>query len=108
MAAPEELLVSPVSLQSETEPRRKNAGAANSWRQAWFTWSPMLFVGLFAGLLASFPIRNVDLWQHLAAGRDIVHGDLSFLTSTGAAPLGPGWLFDVVTYVLYAAVGGAG
>src|SRR5438067_13778945 len=33
---------------------------------------------LFAFLLASFPIRNSDVWMHLAAGRLLAQGQYEF------------------------------
>ncbi|MCI0640365.1 MAG: tetratricopeptide repeat protein [Gemmataceae bacterium] len=71
----------------------------------------VMFVAVFAFLLASFPARNSDVWAHLAAGRLLVAGEFSdaFLVSArfeagGAAP----WLYDLVLFGLYALSGGAG
>jgi hypothetical protein len=55
-----------------------------------------LFLALFAFLLASFPARNGDLWGHLAAGR------AAFTTFR----LEPTWLYDLLGYGLYTALGG--
>jgi tetratricopeptide (TPR) repeat protein len=54
---------------------------------------------VFAVVLASFPARNPDVWLHLAGGRDLAH-----------AATGPGdtWLYDLASYTLYSAFGGAG
>src|SRR5262245_4106860 len=57
----------------------------------------LLFIGLFGLLLASFPARNPDFWQHLASGRDLVRG----------LAVGPTWLYDLVAYAVYSAGGGA-
>jgi tetratricopeptide (TPR) repeat protein len=62
-------------------------------------WLAMLFLSALAFLLASFPARNSDLWQHLAAGRQLARGELSF---------GPSWLYDLLGYGLYSALGGPG
>lgn len=45
-----------------------------------FLWPVVL--GLFGFLLASFPARNIDLWEHLANGRDLFHGLRSGFSST--------------------------
>src|SRR5262245_17646200 len=67
----------------------------------------ILFIATFAFLLASFPARQSDLWRRLAAGRQLVHGSTSLAASAAAAE-GPSWLFDVVSYAVFAALGGAG
>src|SRR5262245_39191082 len=56
------------------------------------------FIGLFGVLLASFPARNLDVWKHLADGRDLLLG--STISST--------WLYDLGTYVVFRVFGGAG
>ncbi len=61
---------------------------------------PMLFVATLGLLLASFPARNADVWEHLASGRVHVHG--------AAARISPTWLYDVIVYGLFLAFGGAG
>lgn len=58
----------------------------------------VFFVGLFGFLLASFPGRNNDLWEHLAKGRDL----LSQPSAIGAT-----WLFDLAAYAVYSSFGGA-
>lgn len=67
-----------------------------------------------AALLAALPIRNSTFWVHLAAGRQLVERPADF----GAEPflhtsatdrwVNPNWLFDVLSYGLYSAVGGVG
>jgi hypothetical protein len=59
-----------------------------------------LFVAVLGLLLGSFPARNPELLVHLAAGRALLHGALDRVSST--------WLYDVVSYGLFATVGGAG
>lgn len=59
-----------------------------------------LFVAVFGLLLGSFPARNPELWGHLAAGRTLVHGAIDRLSAT--------WLYDVASYGLFQAAGGAG
>jgi tetratricopeptide (TPR) repeat protein len=51
----------------------------------------MLLIGLFGVLLTSFPARNLDIWRHLAQGRDLLSG--SGLPSTT-------WLYDIATYLV--------
>ncbi len=69
----------------------------------------VLLVAALAFLLASFPARNPDLWQHLAAGRRVAHGAIT----SGADPAHGAradefWLFDLLCYGFYSAVGGTG
>ena len=72
-------------------------------------WKAVLaygFVVLFGSLLASFPARNAELLGHLAAGRDLAHGHLP---GSGAGSwAGPGWLFDLAAYLIFAIGGGTG
>jgi hypothetical protein len=58
-----------------------------------------VFVALFGLLIASFPVRNADLWRHLADGRAVVGGDFGHAAQ--------GWLSDVAGYLLLA-LGGEG
>src|SRR5262245_27528984 len=57
-----------------------------------------VFVGLFCLLLASFPARNIDVWKHLADGRNLVRGVGDF---------SPTWLYDLAAYALYSVAGGS-
>jgi hypothetical protein len=73
-------------------------------------WLPILFVAIFAFLLASFPARNSDLWMHLAKGRQLAQ-----MLSSGTLPWhspefssNPNWLYDLLFYSLYSAIGGPG
>ncbi len=69
----------------------------------------VLLVSALAFLLALFPARNSDLWMHLAAGRargeDLARGVFSLGTDF---PAGRTWLYDLVCYGLYSALGGPG
>ena len=70
----------------------------------------VFLVALFGFLVASFPARNADLWKHLAAGRQLL-SDFSFSPAEGQAESFPphrGWLYDLLSYVIYSAAGGAG
>lgn len=58
-----------------------------------------LLIGLFAILLSSFPARNLDLWSHLAMGRDLLHA---------AGEYSPTFLYDCATYSVYSVFGGVG
>lgn len=68
----------------------------------------------FALVLACVPIRNSDLWIHLAAGRHLVTGPSSAgadpfshtATETGRAS--SSWLFDVLGYGVYSIAGSSG
>ena len=57
-----------------------------------------LFIGLFGVLLASFPARNLDVWKHLADGRNLMRGQ----------GISPTWLYDLATYLVFSLGGGAG
>jgi hypothetical protein len=82
-------------------PQGGTDGLAPDWR----TRLVVLLVAVFAFLLASFPARNSDLWLHLAAGRDVAQGQLSLHRSDGS---GTTWLYDLLSYGMYAVAGGAG
>lgn len=60
-------------------------------------WPAVAFVGLFGVLLTSFPARNADLWEHLVAGRDLLHSGF-----------GPTWVFDLALYLGDSVAGGVG
>jgi tetratricopeptide (TPR) repeat protein len=62
----------------------------------------VLFVAAFALLLASFPARNSNLWGHLAVGRDLAQGRFP------DPRVHPPWLYDLLSYGLYARLGGPG
>jgi hypothetical protein len=71
----------------------------------------VLLVCALAFLLASFPARNTDLWMHLASGRRLAGALLPSGTAPPAPadlPVSPTWLYDLLAYGLYEAVGGAG
>ena len=52
------------------------------------------FVAALGLLLAAFPTWNVDLWGHLANGRDLAFS--------------PTWLYDLGTFGIFSAAGGVG
>lgn len=54
-------------------------------------------IGVFGILLASFPARNLDLWTHLVAGRDLLSGQISTT-----------WLYDVGSFLFFQISGGPG
>ncbi|MFO0936842.1 MAG: hypothetical protein U0798_10050 [Gemmataceae bacterium] len=58
----------------------------------------MGFVTLFGLLLASFPARNTDIWQHLANGRDLLQHGHAKLSS----------IYDLACYAIFQASGGSG
>lgn len=68
----------------------------------------------FAFLAGSFTARNSDVWLHLATGRMIVAGNYHFgvdpfaYTTSGHYWANHAWLFDVVLFLSYQWVGGAG
>jgi hypothetical protein len=71
-----------------------------------------LFVCALAGLLASTPAHNSDLWLHLASGRSLVRGqsplgiDPFASTTAGVFWVNHAWLSDVALYGLYELGGG--
>jgi tetratricopeptide (TPR) repeat protein len=67
-------------------------------------WGLFVAVAVLGFLLASFPARNSDIWMHLARGRQVAQGALSAAAQADR----PSWLFDLVSYELYAAVGDSG
>ncbi|HZY85520.1 MAG TPA: hypothetical protein VFE78_11870, partial [Gemmataceae bacterium] len=62
MAPAPEIILSPRPAPAAPEGRPPDGPAAG--RAMWIT---IVFISLFAALLASFPARNSDLWPHLAA-----------------------------------------
>ncbi|HSQ56183.1 MAG TPA: hypothetical protein VLM40_10620, partial [Gemmata sp.] len=60
--------------------------------------SVILFAALFGTLLASYPARNLDFWQHLASGRDLLRGSGNPDQS---------WLYNIGLYGAYSVGGGA-
>ncbi len=77
----------------------------------WQAYVGFVLVAALAFLLASFPARHSDLWQHLASGRALVHGQTDRDGGAGLAVVHPGnrsWLFDLTCYGLYTALGGTG
>jgi hypothetical protein len=73
-------------------------------------------VVVFAFVISSFAVKNSDFWQHLATGRLIAHGDTATLfgkdpfsyTGEGRTWVNHAWLFDLITYLVYSALGGPG
>jgi hypothetical protein len=69
-------------------------------------WARRLDIALAAGVLvfaflvASFPVRNSDFWQHLATGRLLSEGEYKFgvdpfsWTTEGIYWANHAWLFD--------------
>ena len=66
-----------------------------------------LIVLALAFLVTSFAARNSDVWLHLAAGRNVTHGNLGmgadpFSFAGGDRPwVHSSWLFDLALYALY-------
>ena len=80
------------------------------------TWLDRVMLSLVLGLgflVASFPARNSDLWQHLATGRLLAAGEFSFgpdpfaYTTEGVVWVDHAWLFDLSLYLTYSTLGGA-
>ncbi|MBX9579179.1 MAG: hypothetical protein K2X87_02635, partial [Gemmataceae bacterium] len=71
-------------------------GGSSSGRVAPLAVTFVAALGLF---LASFPARNLDLWGHLAAGRELAAGAVGSVSQNG--------LYDLVGYAAYRLGGGA-
>jgi tetratricopeptide (TPR) repeat protein len=62
---------------------------------------------LVAGVLASFPARNSEVWRHLATGRALVTGSCGLgvdpfaYTTEGIAWVNHAWLYDVLLFTAY-------
>jgi hypothetical protein len=69
---------------------------------------------LVAFFLASFSIRNSDLFMHMATGRALLRGDYHFgtdpfsSTTAGIYWVNHAWLFDLLVYGVYQLGGGVG
>jgi tetratricopeptide (TPR) repeat protein len=109
MAAAENLSLSPVASHSTPGVGGNPTESADGPAVGQGKWPALLFTALLAALLASFPARNTDLWKHLAAGRDLAQGQSVFGTTSprsAEVPGNPSWLYDLVSYGLYAGLGG--
>src|SRR5262245_28852784 len=72
-----------------------------------------LLAALLAGLQASAPDRNRDVWRHLAAGRSLAAGrlpgpDPPLDGPPAAGPARVTWLYDVFLYAGFRLLGGPG
>ena len=62
-------------------------------------------------LLGSFAVRNSDFWMHLATGREIAQGHYQFgkdpfsYTSGDTTWVNHSWLYDLLVYLGYSALG---
>src|SRR4051794_2220460 len=116
MAAPDEPLASlpahpGVAASLASKPAVESSGPGPAENVALMRRLDAALVGLvlaFAFLVASFPARRTDVFEHLAAGRLVAHGEYPFgsdpFTVPGArAPGGwvnHAWLSDLVLYLL--------
>ena len=78
-----------------------------------FDWVLSLGVMALAFLVVSFSVRNADFWQHLAAGRLLAEGGYTFGTDpfgqeAGRTWVNHAWLFDLIVFTAYKALGGPG
>src|SRR5262249_45642078 len=107
MAPSDALTTAPLSSVPLPEPRPPGPLDGPPPRRLGWGW--VLLTGTFAFLLASFPARNSDLYQHLATGKLLAGGE----DPSGATDLLPAlqgrrtWLYDLVCYGLHEAVGGS-
>ncbi len=77
-----------ILLPAHSDSSQPSPSSGNSFRADWPVY---LVLGLLVILLAAFPIRNSDVWRHLAQGRELVQSG-SFSST---------WLFDLLTYSVY-------
>ena len=67
---------------------------------------------VLTAFLALFPVRNSDIWLHLATGRALANGQTAFAAplfsynTANAQWINHSWLFDVFLYGLYQNLGG--
>src|SRR5207249_3416819 len=66
-----------------------------------------------ACVLGCVPIRNSDVWVHMAAGRQLAsqprgEADPFVHTASTGGALSSSWLFDVLSYGVFTATGSAG
>jgi hypothetical protein len=97
-----------MALSNELSPSPLSAPRQDSWRSG---WAALIFVALFAFLLAAFPARNSGLWLHLAEGRRLADGAYSAAADSrsSANPDVPATaLYDLITFGVYSAFGGFG
>jgi hypothetical protein len=86
----------------------QRAGAGRSGGAVGLCWLVLLAV-----LLGSAPVRNTDVWLHLATGRAVVQGTWRFgpdpfLHTAGNALVAHSWLSDVLLAELFEHFGAAG
>src|SRR5262245_53405788 len=72
----------------------------------------MIICLLFGFAVASFAVRNSDVWFHLAVGRLAAEGGYSFgvdpiaYTTADTYWVNHAWLFDLAIYYVFRALGG--
>src|SRR5262249_21545930 len=111
MATIDQLDQSPPPAPDAPGPARESTDPAGARSAGWLGFVLALLVSSLAFLLASSPARNSDLWAHLAAGRSLARGESLPAADSGLPPevsLGRTWLYDLLAFGLYTAVGGAG
>jgi tetratricopeptide (TPR) repeat protein len=102
----------PAARETSSTPRVQPPDQGRTARPTTPSWPEGMLVFLvsaLAFLLASVPARNSDLWMHLARGRILAGGEYSFGTDPrlpAGLPVQAPWLYDLLTYDLYAALGG--
>src|SRR3989442_729724 len=105
MAGSDASSLSPVPAPGTLAPAGGPVEPADELPAGRLQWMPILFISLFAGLLASFPARNSDFLLHLAEGRELTRGRDSFGRAVFLSAENPRanhtWLYDLLSYGLY-------
>src|SRR6516162_2844463 len=104
MALSEQLKIAAPPTQTALLPEEAGGETALPVAPGRLGWTGLLFVAVFAFLLASFPARNSDLWTHLVAGRQLAEklpALGSLFSQLAAGGVAPGWLYDLGVYALY-------
>jgi tetratricopeptide (TPR) repeat protein len=109
---PEPTVIASQTAGAATPPRRPLTPEDLKAEIARLDSALVALVLVFGFLLGSTVARNSDVWQHLATGRLMVSGQHSFgtdpfsYTSTGHPWINHSWLYDLVWYKLWEALGG--
>lgn len=88
-----------------------SSGTPEKLRERAISWAWLLAMGTAVWFLSFHPMRNTDLWWHLAAGRWILthhavpRADPFAFTTQGSLWLNHEWLADVI-YAAWASLGG--
>jgi tetratricopeptide (TPR) repeat protein len=109
MNLPVEVLPPPPVAQRTSPPQQGPTNLAPEPSGSRLPRLAYVYIMAFASLLASFPARNSDLWMHMAAGRRLAQApSFAAALTLGDATASRGWLYDLLCYQIYEAIGGGG